>query len=135
VTTRRRREDARGKLDALSPEQCGCRLAAHRGSDTRSSAIRPHEFDFLCTLVDRHPRNAVEDPNGSTPMSSWSAQVGEQQSTGYSRTEAKGYRSTVQIGSLRIDPHPQKGVISAVLRRTAQMFTLPGIQTKALQSR
>jgi hypothetical protein len=49
-------------------------------------------------------------------MSSWSAQVGEQQSTGYSRTDAKGYRSTVQIGSLRIDPHPQNGVI---LRRLA----------------
>ena len=48
-------------------------------------------------------------------MSSWSAQVGEQQSTGYSGT-AKGDRSTVQIGSLRIDPHPQNGV---VLRRLA----------------
>jgi hypothetical protein len=41
----------------------------------------------------------------------WSAQVGEQQSTGYSGTDAKGYRSTVQIGSLRIDLHPQNGVI------------------------
>ena len=49
-------------------------------------------------------------------MSSWSAQVGEQQSTGYSRSDGKGYRSTVQIGSLRIDPHPQNGVI---LRRLA----------------
>jgi hypothetical protein len=49
-------------------------------------------------------------------MPSWSAQVGEQQSTGYSGTDAKGYRSTVQIGSLRIDPHPQNGVI---LRRLA----------------
>jgi hypothetical protein len=47
---------------------------------------------------------------------SWSAQVGEQQSTGYSGTDAKGYRSTVQIGSPRIDPHPQNGVI---LRRVA----------------
>jgi hypothetical protein len=49
-------------------------------------------------------------------MPSWSAQVGEQQSTGYTRTDGKGYRSTVQIGSLRIDPHPQNGVI---LRRLA----------------
>jgi hypothetical protein len=49
-------------------------------------------------------------------VSSWSAQVGEQQSTGYARTDAKGDRSTVQIGSLRIDPHPQNGVI---LRRIA----------------
>jgi hypothetical protein len=49
-------------------------------------------------------------------MSSWSAQVGEQQSIGDSRTDTKGYRSTVQIGSLRIDPHPQNGMI---LRRLA----------------
>jgi hypothetical protein len=46
----------------------------------------------------------------------WSAQVGEQQSIGDSRSDTKGYRSTVQIGSLRIDPHPQNGVI---LRRLA----------------
>ena len=49
-------------------------------------------------------------------MSSWSAQVDEQQSTGYSRTDAKGNRHEVQIGSLRIDPHPQNGV---TLRRLA----------------
>jgi hypothetical protein len=40
----------------------------------------------------------------------------KQQSPGYSRTDGKGYRSTVQIGSLRIDPHPQNGVILRRIR-------------------
>jgi hypothetical protein len=60
---------------------------------------------------------AAAKPRGIMPMSSWSANVGEQQSTGYFGTDAKGYRSTVEIGSLRIDPHPQNGVI---LRRFAR---------------
>jgi hypothetical protein len=44
-------------------------------------------------------------------MSSWSAQVGEQQSTDYFRTDGKGDRKTVKAKWLRIDPHPQNGVI------------------------
>jgi hypothetical protein len=42
--------------------------------------------------------------------------LAEQQSTAYSGTDAQGYGSTVQIRSLRIDPHPQNGII---LRRVA----------------
>jgi hypothetical protein len=49
-------------------------------------------------------------------MTSWSADIGAQQSTGYSRTDSKGDRNAVQIKWLRIDPHPQNGV---TLRRIA----------------
>ena len=49
-------------------------------------------------------------------MSSWSAQVGEQQSIGYFRTDGNGDRKTVKIKWLHIDPHPHNGV---VLRRIA----------------
>ncbi len=50
-------------------------------------------------------------------MSSWSAKVNpRQQSTGYSRTDKQGNRITESIAEVRIDPHPQNGVI---LRRLA----------------